>query len=173
MHPPRPAELAAHHVPSFEGTTEYRFSYHPVKLPRGMPGDIGIQVASKPYKSGGTGGQFELMIKQGAPAPSEATKLFMTVVDNQQTAAIVVIAKRPEMSHGVIIGSFSMEGIKPEKVGIPKVEVSLKLADEKTLHAAALYKNGNKSKTLTFRAAKPDPALRQVTQQSEVPEDAY
>ena len=56
-------------MPNFEGTTEYRVAYAQVPLPLGMPADIGLQVASGAYKAGGVGGQFELMIQQGAPAP--------------------------------------------------------------------------------------------------------
>ena len=53
---------------------------------------------------------------------------------------------------------------------MPKIEVTLKLANEKTLHVAALYRNGRKTKQLTF-AAKSGPPIRTIAQQSEVPED--
>ena len=177
-----------------------------MSLDLGQPADIGLQVASKPYKAGGVGGQFEVMIKQGTPAPCVAQKTFTTVVDMQTKAAIVVVAKRsnvrdrtpstpgpglatkntpPPRDHrpafgwsraaqaldGVILGHFSMDGITPGKTGGPKVEVSLKLADEKTLHASAVYKQGNKQKTLTFQAAKRQPGLRAVTNSDEVPEE--
>jgi len=170
---PPPRENAGnpiHEVPLFDGTTEYRAKYELVPLPLGLPADIGLQVATRAYKSGGVGGQFHLMIKQGAPAPCGANKTFTTVVDQQQSAAIVVVAKRPEFAHGVILGHFSMEGIYPEKVGIPKVEVTLKLVNEKTLQASALYKQGKKTKALTFQAKK-GPPLRTVAQASEVPKD--
>ena len=55
--------------------------------------------------------------------------------------------------------------------GIPKVEVSLKLSNEKTLQAVAVYKQGNKTRQLVFQAAKNGPPLRAVTQLSEAPED--
>jgi molecular chaperone DnaK (HSP70) len=90
-------------------------------------------------------------------------------VDQQQTASIVVVAKRADMYHGVILGHFPMNGIKPDKVGVPKVEVTLKLTNEKTLLAQALYKQGNKMKVLTFQSNKKP--LRSVAQASDVPED--
>ena len=79
------------------------------------------QVASKAYKAGGVGGQFELMIQQGAPAPQVASKTFTTVVDGQNAAAIGVVAKRAEYPHGVILGTFTMDGIKAAPTGVPKV----------------------------------------------------
>jgi len=166
--PPPPKVNPAHVVTPFEGSTTYRDSYEIVPLPPGMSADIGLQVATRPYKAGGIGGQFELMIKQGTPAPAAASKTFTTVVDGQNTAAIVVVAKRAEHPDGVILGYFNMAGIKAAPTGIPKVDVTLKLADEKTLHASAVYRQGNKAKTLTF-AAKKGPPLRTVAQLSDVP----
>ena len=169
--PPPKAEQdrAAHIVPAFAGTTTYRDSYPIVELPGGFPADIGIQVSSKPYKKGGEGGQFDMFIKAGAPAPAIASKTFTTTVDNQQTAAVVVIAKRPEYhGQGVIVGHFSLDGIKPEATGVPKIEVTIKLVSEKALMAQAYYKNGKKTKALTFKANKP---LRQVATAAEIPDE--
>ena len=59
-----------------------------------------------------------------------------------------------------------MDGIKAAEVGVPKIEVSLKLAAETTLKASALYKNGKKTKALVFQAGLP---LRRVSMPSEVP----
>ena len=98
------------------------------------------------------------------------SKVYTTAVDMQQSGAIVVVAKRPENQHGVIIGHFLLDGIKPESIGVPKIEVTLKLANEKTLHVAALYKNGKKTKQLTF-ASKGGPPIRTVAQASEAPQD--
>ena len=133
-------------VPEFEGDTTYRQAYGKVELPRGMPADIGIQVASKPYAQGGVGGQFELMIQQRKAAPQVATKTFTTAQDGQPAVAIVVVAKRAEYSHGVILGTFTMEGIKSAPTGVPKIEVTIKLVNERTLHASALYRNGKRTK---------------------------
>ena len=170
--PPRvTAERPPHVVPEFGGTTEYRAAYENVKLPPGLPADIGIQVASKMYKKGGVGGQFDCFIKVGQPSPCTISKVYTLAGDMQQSAAIVVISKRPENVHGVIIGHFTMEGIKPEVAGVSKVEVTLKLSSEKTLQVQAVYKNGKKVKQLTFKS-KSGPALRTVAQASDVPNDA-
>ena len=71
-----------------------------------------MQVASKPYKLGGTGGQFDLYIKQGAPAPQQATKTYTTVVDGQTMASIVVVTKCKDRPDGVVLGFFSLDGIQ-------------------------------------------------------------
>jgi len=167
--PPQPPENPAHAVPNFEGTTEYRSAYELVPLPGGLPADIGLQVSTKPYSVGGVGGQFHLMIKQGAPSPCSAMKTFTTVVDKQQSAAIVIVAKRPENMNGVILGHFLVDALIPEKFGVPKVEVTLKLVNEKTLQASAYYKNGRTRKALVFQVKK-GPPLRNVASASEIPE---
>ena len=151
-------------------STEHRGSFEEITLPKGLPATIGLQVASDAYKAGGVGGQFELMFRQGIPAPCVASKVFTTVVDGQTSAGIVVVAKRPEFPHGVILGSFTMQGIEKAATGVPKIEVTLKLADEKTLQASAWYKNGNRRKALTFRAAR-GPNLRTVATVDDVPDD--
>ena len=169
---PVPTPKGPHVVPPFAGNTEYRQAYVPVTMPPGLKADIGVQVATRPYKAGGVGGQFELMIRKSQPVPAIASKTFTTVIDGQPTAAIVVVAKAPTSMHGVILGHFNMEGIKPAVTGVPKVEVSLRLLNERTLQASALYKNGQKTKALTFQA-KTGPALRSVASVDDVPTDLF
>ena len=93
--------------------------------------------------------------------------------DGQPAVAIVVVAKRPEYPHGVILGTFTMDGIRSAPTCVPKIEVTLKLLNEKTLHASALYRNGKRTKALTFRAAKQAPNLRAVATADDIPEDDY
>jgi len=166
--PPAAKKNPPHVVPPFEGNTTHRNDYVLVPLPMGLPANIGLQVATRPYKVGGVGGQFELMIKQGVPAPCVASTTFTTVVDGQIAASIVIVAKRSDAPTGVILGMFSMDGIKPGPTGVPKIDVTLKLSDEKTLAAQAVYRNGNKTRLLTFQA-KNGPPLRQVSNATEVP----
>ena len=174
--PPPPAARTRkpHVVPEFEGTTEYRAKYEQVPLPQGMVGAIGLQIASRPYKRGGIGGQFEAMIRQGAPAPQQNTKTFTTAADNQQSAAIVLVCKREDRPDGIVLGYFSLEGLKKAEAGIPKIEVTLKLKTEKTLEASATYMQGGKKKALTFSSAATGDAasslpLRAVTGPDRVP----
>jgi len=158
-----------HIVAPFLGTTEHRASFEQMQLPSGNHGAIGLQIASKPYAKGGVGGQFELMIREGAPAPQQATKVFTTVVDDQTSAAIVVVTKRRDRADGVVLGYFTMEGIGKAPTGVPKVEVSLKLSSEKILDASATYVQGNKRKALRFTSGT-GPSLRYVTDATKVPE---
>ena len=114
------------------------------------------------------------MIRGGAPAPQSAKKSFTTAADNQQEAAIIVVCKRDDRPDGIVLGYFMLGGIKKAESGIPKVEVHLKLAAEKTLVASATYFQTGKRKALTFSsaglgaAAKP---LRTVYDPSKVPAD--
>jgi len=167
--PPAPTSNPPYVVPKFDGTTEYRAKYEEVPLPPGPFGAIGLQVASSAYKYGGVGGQFYQMIAQGLPAPQHANKTFTTVIDDQQTAAIVIVCKRRDMADGVVLGYFSLEGLIKAAVGIPKVDVTLKLTSEKSLHASATYIQGQKKKALTFTSAKRGLPLRSVTSTQEIP----
>ena len=170
--PPAARKNPPHVVPVFDGTTEHRAKFERVELPPGAFGAIGLQVASKPYKHGGVGGQFEPMIRQGAPAPQVATKTFTTVVDDQGAASIIVVTKRNDRPDGLVLGYFSMAGLKRGvPAGIPKVVVTLKLNSERTLTASAVYVQGNKTKALQFTSGKGGPRLRSVTAPDEVPDD--
>lgn len=154
----------------FVSDTTYRASYVPVPIPKRMSAGIGVQTASGPYKKGGVGGQFTLMIPQGAPAPVVAQKTFTTVMDKQEDASIVVVAKSAKAADGVVLGAFAMDGIKPAGAGIPKIEVTLKLMNERTLMASATYRNGQAAKAMTFKANRSGPGLRQVASENDVPE---
>lgn len=155
----------------FDGNTEYRARYGKLTLPEGMAASLGVQVATKAYKAGGVGGQFEMMIPQGANAPTTVVKHFTTVKDDQSQTAIVVIAKREGMAHGVELGTFTMENIKAAPVGHPKVEVTYRLSDEKTLHVSALYRQGNRVKALTFHEK--NMPLRRVAEMTDLPRDMF
>ena len=48
--------------------------------------DLGVQISNRPYKHGGTGGRFQLMIPAGSAAPTTCEMSFTTVVDAQQVA---------------------------------------------------------------------------------------
>jgi len=167
--PPAPTSNPPYVVPKFDGTTEYRAKYEEVPLPPGPFGAIGLQVASGAYKRGGVGGQFFQMIAQGNPAPQHANKTFTTTIDDQQTAAIIVVCKRADMADGVVLGYFSLEGLVKAPLGKPKVDITLKLLSEKSLHASATYIQGQKKKALTFTSARRGPPLRSVTNTDEVP----
>ena len=152
----------------FDSTTTYRASYEKVPLPAGMKCAIGLQVATKPYAKGGVGGQFHQMIAQGTPAPVMAQKTFTTVVDKQENASVIVLAKAPGYAEGIVLGAFSLDGIRPTGAGVPKLEITLSLVNEKTLMASATYKNGQAKKSLTFQAARKGPALRGVASEAEL-----
>jgi len=155
-----------HVVPPFGGTTTYRESFEIIELPAANVGSIGLQTASKPYKLGGQGGCFERMIKQGAPAPQACKKTFTTSADEQTEASIVVVCKRDDRDDGLVLGFFPLRGLKKSPVGIPKIEVSLKLLSEKKLQASATYIQGNVTKALTFVAGR---SLRSITEKSDIP----
>jgi len=139
----------------FDGLSEYNAKYTNIPLPKGLPCNLGLQVASKPYAYGGIGGQFLSMIAAGTPTPVIVTKDLTTVQDMQQLANIIVIAKRDDYADGIELGRFTMEGIKPAKVATQRVTVTYKLLNEQTLQCSATYKEGNRTVNLTFRDSRP------------------
>jgi len=145
----------------FNGESEDTAKYTQLKLPAGMPCSLGLQIASKPYVYGGVGGQFLTMIPAGTPTPCIASKMLTTVVDMQDRAKIVVIAKRDGDLDGVELGHFSMDGIRPTKLGTQTVNVTFKLMNEQTMQVTAMYRQGNRKINLQFRDAMPLRTLAQ------------
>lgn len=115
-----------------------------------MPCSLGLQTASSAYHAGGVGGQFLEMIPAGAPPPMVVTKQLTTVIDDQRTAQIVVVAKTPAAPEGLEMGHFQLGGIHPQRAGSQRVQVTFHLVSENKLQCTAFYKQGNRKRHLTF-----------------------
>ena len=118
--------------------------------------DLGVQISSRPYKHGGQGGQFFLMIPAGSAAPADRSQAFTTVVDGQQLAQIVIVARKPGDEQrlgyeGSELGFFDMRGIKAAAVGVPRVSVTFRLIKENLLKVTATYEQGHRTRQLVVQ----------------------
>ena len=120
----------------------------------GLKVALGVQISSKPYKQGGVGGQFHVMIPAGSAAPAAEQQQFTTVVDGQRAAQIVVVARGGGAENGVELCHFELPSIKESQVGVPRVTVTFKLIKEQLLKVSATYEQGHQTRQLVIRDKK-------------------
>jgi len=113
--------------------------------------DLGVQISSRAYKHGGTGGRFQLMIPAGSAAPTQCEMSFTTVVDAQQLAQIVVVARQQGEEGGAELGRFELAQIKEADVGVPRVKVTFTLHKENLLKVSATYEQGHRTRNLILK----------------------
>ena len=113
--------------------------------------DLGVQISNRPYKHGGTGGRFQLMIPAGSAAPTTCEMSFTTVVDAQQVAKIVVVARPQDEEVGAELGHFQLSDIKAADVGVPRVKVTFTLHKENLLKVSATYEQGHRTRNLILK----------------------
>ena len=113
--------------------------------------DLGVQISNRPYKYGGTGGRFQLMIPAGSSAPATTEMAFTTVVDAQQLAQIVVVARQKGEEGGAELGHFELDHIKAADVGVPRVKVTFMLLNEQLLKVSATYEQGHRTRNLILK----------------------
>lgn len=113
--------------------------------------DLGVQISNRPYKHGGTGGRFQLMIPAGSAAPTQCEMSFTTVVDAQQLAHIVVVAREQGEEVGAELGHFKLGEIKEADQGVPRVKVTFTLHKENLLKVSATYEQGHRTRNLILK----------------------
>lgn len=113
--------------------------------------DLGVQISNRPYKHGGTGGRFQLMIPAGSAAPTQCEMSFTTVVDGQQLAHIVVVAREQGEEVGAELGHFKLGEIKEADQGVPRVKVTFTLHKENLLKVSATYEQGHRTRNLILK----------------------
>ncbi|KAJ3326104.1 ATPase with role in protein import into the ER, partial [Gonapodya sp. JEL0774] len=70
--------------------------------------------------------------------PVEKSKVFTTSVDNQSSVSIRVFAGlRPHSTANIHLGTFELSGIPPAPRGVPSIEVTLGIHENRTLIATA------------------------------------
>jgi len=128
----------------FDGSTAHREHFKEMRLPPGSAWELGVQVM---------GGRFHHLIARGKRPPCEGKATFTTVVDMQESVEIVVVGRAPNVK-SLHLGHFKLDGVAPNKVGIPQVVVTLQLDEAFNVRVTALDKQNNKSRTLVCKEIK-------------------
>lgn len=98
-----------------------------------------------------SGGLMNILIKRNNSLPCEASKVFSTVDDNQESVELKVYQGEREFTqHNIQIGKFTLEGLPRAPRGVPKIVVTFKLNCDGLLEVSAVDKNTGLANSITL-----------------------
>jgi len=184
---PRAAVAGPGACSRFEGESESRASYQPKTLPQslGSPAtsSAGL-VRPLPFEGQSEtsrafqqpvllqthstmptlgvvteGSRFHALIAAGWTPPARGSATFTTVTDLQTEVEIKVVALDPSgsASSQASLGSFTLSGIAPNRVGLPQIVVTFDLSAEMVLLVTAHDRIDDQSKSLVIKDRLPTP----------------
>ncbi|GAD51798.1 chaperone protein DnaK [Halarchaeum acidiphilum MH1-52-1] len=97
------------------------------------------------------GGLFERLVEKNTTIPTEASKVFTTAVDNQQSVQIRVFQGEREIAEeNELLGAFQLTGIPPAPAGTPQIEVSFEIDADGIVHVSAEDQGSGNSEDITI-----------------------
>ena len=143
----RPAEAPGWMDSKAGGTpfpnSTYRDMFREIKIPTGASSALGLQVV---------GGKFYQVLPRGTKPPATKKVLMTTASDRQSSLDIVVVVTSDEAGkRGRKVGEFELDGIAPNKAGVPQIEVSFNLSTDNSLRVSAVDNQGNRARSLTVK----------------------
>jgi molecular chaperone DnaK len=102
-------------------------------------------------------GAFIPIIKRNTAVPVSASRLFTTVSDTQKAVDIKVLqGESKKAEDNTVLGTFSLQGIKKTKKGIPHIEVRFSLDEDGILNVSARDKASGVLHKITLCRKKAD-----------------
>jgi molecular chaperone DnaK len=99
------------------------------------------------------GGVMSKLIQKNTTIPTKQTQVFSTAEDNQPAVTIKVFqGERDFVQHNKLLGEFNLEGISPQRRGMPQIEVGLDIDANGIMHVSAKDKNTGKENKITIKA---------------------
>lgn len=100
-----------------------------------------------------SGGIMNIIIQRNSTLPIEASKIFSTVDDNQDSVNIKVYqGERQFTKDNILITTFTLEGLPRVPRGVPKIKVTFKLDCDGLLQVSAIDKNTGLINTITMNS---------------------
>jgi molecular chaperone DnaK len=100
------------------------------------------------------GGIMTKLIERNTTIPAEKKQTFSTAADNQPSVEIRILQGERQMaSDNKVLGTFSLDGIRPAPRGIPRVEVTFDIDANGILKVAAKDLDTNKEQNITIKAS--------------------
>ncbi len=108
-----------------------------------------IDVTSRSLGIETVGGLMEILIPKNSPVPTESTKVFTTVKDNQEQVKIKVYqGESRKVEDNELLGTLTLSGIPPAPRGKPKIEVTFEIDTNGIVNVSARdLESGKESKT--------------------------
>ncbi len=100
------------------------------------------------------GGVMTKLIEKNTTIPTNASQVFSTASNNQNSVTVHVLQGEREIASGnKSLGQFNLDGILPAPKGQPQIEVSFDIDSDGILHVSAKDKNTNKEQSITIKAS--------------------
>ena len=94
------------------------------------------------------------MIERNTTIPVKKSQIFSTAADNQPEVTIRVCqGERPLFANNKILGTFNLEGIEPDRRGMPQIEVTFDIDSNGILHVTATDKKSNNEKKISIEGS--------------------
>ncbi|MBN1947310.1 MAG: molecular chaperone DnaK [Bradymonadales bacterium] len=99
------------------------------------------------------GGGFEVIIERNTTVPTEASRIFTTVKDNQTSVKILVLQGESDRAEdNDLLGEFVFEGLRPAPAGEVELEVTFSISADGIVSVSARDLETGKAKSITVTA---------------------